>query len=141
TLPADARQDPTFYRTKGAEKGRDGCRVPLPWEADAPGFGFSDTFDALAGGAALAPWLPQPSSFAEYAEYRQAGVEGSTLELYRAALRFRRARLLGSGTLQWSDIHDPAGGVLAFLNGPVLVVANMGAEDVVLPGNWAVALA
>ena len=36
TLPADIRQDPAFFRTGGAEIGRDGCRVPLPWQADAP---------------------------------------------------------------------------------------------------------
>ena len=32
-LPDDARQDPTFHRTKGQRKGRDGCRVPIPWVA------------------------------------------------------------------------------------------------------------
>ena len=42
TLPDDARQDPTFFRTNGAEIGRDGCRVPLPWKSTAPGFGFAD---------------------------------------------------------------------------------------------------
>jgi alpha-glucosidase len=51
-LPPEARQDPAFFRTGGAELGRDGCRVPLPWRADAPAFGFSQS------GAA---WLPQPA--------------------------------------------------------------------------------
>ena len=32
-LPADVLQDPTFLRSGGGQKGRDGCRVPLPWAA------------------------------------------------------------------------------------------------------------
>src|SRR5262249_28395795 len=39
-LPAQARQDPIFARTGGAELGRDGCRVPLPWSGSAPPYGF-----------------------------------------------------------------------------------------------------
>ena len=31
SLDDDLRQDPAFFRTGGAERGRDGCRVPLPW--------------------------------------------------------------------------------------------------------------
>ena len=34
-LPDEVLQDPTFFRTGGAERGRDGCRVPLPWSGDA----------------------------------------------------------------------------------------------------------
>src|SRR3712207_8865256 len=37
-----------------------------------------------------APWLPMPASFGELSAEAQDGVEGSTLELYRAALRLRR---------------------------------------------------
>ena len=40
-LEAAFRQDPSFFRTNGVERGRDGCRVPLPWKASEPGFGFS----------------------------------------------------------------------------------------------------
>ena len=34
-LPDEVRQDPIFIRSGGARKGRDGCRVPLPWSARA----------------------------------------------------------------------------------------------------------
>ena len=88
TLDDTLRQDPTWERSGFTEAGRDGCRVPLPWEADAPGLGFGP------GGAT---WLPQPDSYAALARDRQAGVPGSTLELYRAALRLRRSSGLGSG--------------------------------------------
>ena len=130
-LDDDLRQDPAFFRTGGAERGRDGCRVPLPWEGDAPGLGFSPTG---------ATWLPQPAAWADLAVDRQRGREGSTYELYRAALRLRRTERLGAGGLQW--LTEPAGEhVLAFRNGDVVVVANLDEADVELPRSGEVLLA
>lgn len=152
TLPAEARQDPSFFRTKGVERGRDGCRVPLPWRASEPGYGFAEAFTAGGspdssqpdGGsghrAPAAPWLPQPESFGELAADRQAGVDGSTLEMYRSALSLRRRYGLGSGTFSWADANDPAQGVLAFQNGELLIIANMGAAPVSVPSGFRVAL-
>nr|WP_211661826.1 glycoside hydrolase family 13 protein [Modestobacter muralis] len=91
-LAPDVLQDPIWERTGHAEKGRDGCRVPLPWTREGSSFGFGDA------GA----WLPQPASFGEWSAEAQDGVEGSTLELYRAALRLRR-ELEGDESLQWID--------------------------------------
>ena len=34
-LPDSSREDPTWFRTNGERYGRDGCRVPIPWEAAA----------------------------------------------------------------------------------------------------------
>lgn len=137
TLPAAARQDPTFYRTNGIERGRDGCRVPLPWKSAAPGYGFA-AVSAVQDPAA--PWLPQPESFEDLAADRQDGVKGSTLELYRSALAARRSHGLGSGTFCWADNHDPELGVLAFLNRDVLVIANTGTEPTPVPDGYRVAL-
>jgi alpha-glucosidase len=138
TVPAEARQDPTFFRTNGVERGRDGCRVPLPWKAGEPGYGFASVSSASAPAA---PWLPQPESFGELAADRQDGVEGSTLELYRAALALRRDHRLGAGSFRWAEVHSPADGVLAFHNGDVLVVANMGIAAAPLPEGYRLALA
>ena len=113
-LPDTARQDPTFFRTEGRNYGRDGCRVPIPWEADAPAAGFSPT------GAA---WLPQPSGWASYARDAQRGVPGSTLELYTSAIAARRKHALASGTIEWLP-SEP--GVLTFRNGTLTIVANTG---------------
>ncbi|GIG39936.1 glycoside hydrolase family 13 protein [Cellulomonas phragmiteti] len=130
-LDDDLRQDPAYARTGGAERGRDGCRVPLPWDGDAPALGFSPTG---------ASWLPQPEGWADLALDRQRGRAGSTYELYREALRLRRAERLGSGGLQW--LTEPAGEhVLAFRNGDVDVVANLGQTDVPLPAHLHVLLA
>ena len=35
-LPDEALQDPVWERSGHAERGRDGCRVPLPWEGSEP---------------------------------------------------------------------------------------------------------
>ncbi|WP_127792203.1 glycoside hydrolase family 13 protein [Agromyces sp. LHK192] len=128
-LPDDARQDPTWFRTNGERYGRDGCRVPLPWEADAPSYGFGPTDGS---------WLPQPDQWRELARDRQQGVAGSTLSLYQDALRLRREHDLGagsgSGPLEWVDLGLGTD-VLAFRNGPVTVVANTGTEPVALPAG------
>ncbi|WP_428830375.1 glycoside hydrolase family 13 protein [Cellulomonas endometrii] len=131
-LPAEVREDPAFFRTNGVERGRDGCRVPLPWQADAPGFGYSPTGDT---------WLPQPASWAAYAADAQDGVPGSTLELYRAALRLRRSERLGTGGAAWEPAYADAPEVIAVRNGSVLVVANLGSAPVALPAGAEVLLA
>ncbi|EWT00445.1 alpha-amylase [Intrasporangium oryzae NRRL B-24470] len=126
-MPAEFRQDPTFARTQGEEIGRDGCRVPLPWVKDAPSLGF---------GPGDAAWLPQPAVYGEYALDQQVGVEGSTLELYRALLRLRRELSLGTGSLTF--VEGYGADVVALTNaGPqrdrLLVVANLGEDAVTLP--------
>ncbi|MFF1528574.1 glycoside hydrolase family 13 protein [Cellulomonas sp. NPDC058312] len=131
-LPAEVRQDPAFFRTNGAERGRDGCRVPLPWHAEAPGFGYSPTGDT---------WLPQPAEWAAYAADAQDGVEGSTLELYRAALRLRRSERLGTGGAAWDAAFAAHADVIAVRNRDVLVVANLGSAPVALPEGAEVLLA
>ncbi|GAB2475495.1 alpha-amylase family glycosyl hydrolase [Xylanimonas ulmi] len=134
TLPDDVREDPAYFRTEHAEAGRDGCRVPLPWEAGAPGFGFSATG---------ATWLPQPSGWAAYAADAQSGVPGSTLEFYRAALRERRERGLGGNGLAWVDGSGPD--VVAFRTlgadgRGLVVVANLGSTATPLPAGARVVL-
>jgi alpha-glucosidase len=121
TLPDEARQDPTWHRSGHTQRGRDGCRVPIPWQADAPSYGFGPTDRS---------WLPQPPSWAEYALDRQRGVPGSTYEMYRTALRLRREHCLGAGTLEWLGSPDD---VLAFRNGDLVVVTNFGPAPVLLP--------
>ena len=107
-LPEDALQDPTWERSGHTVRGRDGCRVPLPWEGDHPPFGFS------ADG--VRPWLPQPPEWAAASVAAQSGDPASMLSLYRAALRLRRELPApGSGPLTWIDAGDQ---VLAFDRSP-----------------------
>ncbi|MFD9098618.1 alpha-amylase family glycosyl hydrolase [Streptomyces collinus] len=120
-LPTAVLQDPIWEQTGHVRKGRDGCRVPLPWTAAGPSYGFGS-------GAA---WLPQPESFAAYAVEAQAGTEGSTLELYRTALRLRR-KLLEGEALTWAP--DAPAGVLDFVRTETWrCVTNCAARPVALP--------
>lgn len=127
-MPDEARQDPTFWRTHGERWGRDGCRVPIPWEKDAPTFGFGPGGD---------PWLPQPEIFGELARDQQEGDPESSLSLYRHLLATRREHGLGRGALRFVDGY-PAD-VVAFDNGDIRVVANLGDTPVELPAGEVVA--
>ncbi|MFD6297155.1 alpha-amylase family glycosyl hydrolase [Streptomyces sp. NPDC060235] len=105
-LPDELLQDPTFVRSGGTDRGRDGCRVPLPWTAGGPSLGFSPA------GATAAPWLPQPTDWDGLAVAAQQDDPDSVLNLYRAALSLRRTRLtLLPETLTWTE---SAADVLSF---------------------------
>ncbi len=123
-LPDAARQDPTFFRHNGEKYGRDGCRVPLPWEAGKPSYGF---------GPSASSWLPQPGDWDDYARDSQLGVAGSTLELYILALRERAAAGMGLGRIEWLEGYGDE--VVAFRNGAITVIANTGHVPVELPAG------
>ncbi|MCI3928966.1 glycoside hydrolase family 13 protein [Streptomyces sp. AN091965] len=129
-LPDAARQDPSFHRAQGQDGFRDGCRVPLPWTKDGSSYGFG------AGGS----WLPQPEGWGELSVQAQTGDPASTLELYREALRVRRARPeLGAGdALHWLDAPE---GVLAFRRAGFVCTANTTGASVRLPAPGRVLLA
>ncbi|MGW6569890.1 glycoside hydrolase family 13 protein [Streptomyces sp. NPDC054975] len=127
-LPDAVRQDPAFLRGDGQDGLRDGCRVPLPWTADGPSYGFGP------GGS----WLPQPPEWSALSVEAQSADPSSTLELYRRALRLRRDHpALGAGdAVEWLDGLPE--GVLAFrrraANGDdVLVTLNTTEREAELP--------
>ena len=96
-LPVDALQDPVWERTGHTLKGRDGCRVPLPWATSGTSFGFG------TNGA----WLAQPDWFAGISVQAQDGDPESTLQLYRAALRHRREIQTSDSEVVWREEKDP----------------------------------
>jgi alpha-glucosidase len=98
----------------------------MPWERNGPSLGFGPA----------APWLPQPPSWAELSVEAQEGVTGSTLELYRTALRLR-SQLLRGEDMEW--LESPRG-TLAFRRGAtdgasVVCVVNFGPQAVPLPAH------
>ena len=138
-IPDELRQDPIWARTHGADPGRDGCRVPLPWSGTEPPFGFSPA------GAAADPWLPQPKEWRDLTVSAEAGNTDSVLALYREALRIRRSSPeLGDGPMTWQPAADS---VLAFDRDPAgeatgfRCIANLSPEPVVLPANAEILLA
>jgi alpha-glucosidase len=125
-LPEDVLQDPGWEQSGHTIRGRDGCRVPLPWSGVEPPFGFSPK------GAIASPWLPQPDSWGALTVESQATEPDSMLALYRRALAIRRGhKALGDGALTWVD--GPAG-VLSFARDPGFrCVVNLAAEPAQLP--------
>jgi alpha-glucosidase len=132
-IPDDLIADPIYERTNHLVRGRDGCRVPLPWRAAAPGFGFGPP-------AGTTPWLPQPADWRRLAADAQAADSDSMLALYRAALRARKARNgLADDTMTWLDSAD---GVLAFSRAAGFVcVVSLAPEPVPLPPHEELVLA
>ena len=131
-IPDEQRQDPVWFRTKGAEKGRDGCRVPIPWTRDGSTMGF--------GPDGSSAWLTQPEYWRDLSVEAQEGDPASMLELTRKALHIRRREMaLGDGDMVWRDDLALGDAVLAYERPPidgspaVLIIANTGADDVELP--------
>jgi alpha-glucosidase len=125
-LPEDVLQDPTWSRSGHTDRGRDGCRVPLPWDGDRPPFGFTDD--------GVQPWLPQPPDWSASTVAAQTADPASTLSLYRAALRLRRslADLHGAPLVWWPSTDD----VLDFGRGPAFrCVVNLSAAPVAVEGR------
>lgn len=125
-LPDHVLTDPMFHRTAGARRGRDGCRVPLPWAASPDSYGFSPS------GSTAATWLPQPDWFAHHAMDRQRASGDSMLHLYREAIALRhRIPALSSSSFGWLPAEP---GVLAFTRGDGFVcVANCSPRPVCTP--------
>ena len=122
-LPADARRDPIWIRSGGRDYGRDGSRVPLPWEPGGPSFGFSPP-------GSKPPWLPQPEWYRDFAASAQLGDPASTLTLYRTALGIRRS-LFGGEEFEWLDAGRDD--VIAFRRGDSTSVTVMGDEPFAVP--------
>lgn len=119
-IPVDSLLDPIWHRSGNAEKGRDGCRVPLPWSATGPSYGFG------AGGS----YLPQPDWFAGLSVERQAADPDSTLAFFTRLIRWRR-ELSPATEIIWLERGDR---VLSFRSTATWVTAvNFGSAPVELP--------
>jgi alpha-glucosidase len=129
-LPDEVLQDPIWRRSGHTIRGRDGCRVPLPWNGAPPALGFGSH----------APWLPQPAAWANLVAARQADDPESMLRLYRQAIALRRLRLVGEHRpLVW---HDAGLGALSFSRGDAYgCLVNVTGDDVRLDPGATVLLA
>ncbi len=113
-VPYERLNDPQGKRFWPADKGRDGCRTPMPWEAGAVQAGFST----------VEPWLPLDPRHAEQAVDRQ-GAPGSVLDHYRQMLAFRKAHpTLATGDIRGLEASDA-----------VLSFERIGAERLLLLFN------
>lgn len=135
-IPDDALSDPIWNRSGHTDRGRDGCRVPLPWASVPDGaHGFSRN-------SALQPnrtWLPQPEWWGDYAIDGQDQDDLSALKMYKEALRIRRQHPgLGDGDITWLPSDDQ---VLMFERDAGFVcLVNFGADNLKLPDSMNVIL-
>jgi alpha-glucosidase len=123
-IPEHRLEDPRWNMSNNLDKGRDGCRVPLPWRSSSnSAFGFSGTASVTPEEA----WLPQPSWWGDYSVESQDKDPASTLNMYRTALEIRHKEAgLGDGAMEWVDFGPD---VLAFRRaGNFLCLVNFGSE-------------
>ena len=121
-LPDEALQDPTWERSGHTARGRDSCRVPVPWDGTAPPFGFS---------ANPATWLPMPAQWAALTVQRQLADADSTLSLFRRAIDLRRSYAKSMGDRV--DWLPAAQHTLAFRSGHLVCAVNTGHRTAALP--------
>jgi alpha-glucosidase len=126
-IPVELLQDPRWVRSGGTDRGRDGCRVPLPWSGQSPPFGFSPD--------GVTPWLPQPQSWATLSAEAQADDPDSMLALYRSALAMRES---WQGEVSWLESAER---VIGFRRDELICMVNFGTEPVALPEGAEVVLA
>ena len=113
-------------------KGRDGCRTPMPWSADAPHAGFT---------TADKPWLPVADTHTALAVDRQLDQPDSLLTHFTQLLHWRREQpALQHGSLALLPPHEQ---VLGFVrehgNQRLLCLFNFSERPatLVLPNDWA----
>lgn len=154
-IPWNRLEDPTPQRTseKYTEKGRDGCRVPIPWEQEDkpeaaawnPKFGTGASFGFSPkqkpdGTPAQDPHLPQPLWFGRFAVDRETEEQDSMLSFYRKALQLRKTLLStdddnallslenNNGILQYARMVQEGG-----RHAMMTVMTNFSQEAVALP--------
>nr|WP_240519540.1 alpha-amylase family glycosyl hydrolase [Amycolatopsis antarctica] len=98
-LPTESLTDPRVRLSGGTDRGRDGVRVPIPWEGTDPPFSFS---------TGETSWLPIPGRWAALTVEAQLEDTASTLSLYRQALELRQSHPAFTGDhVEW--FGAPAG--------------------------------
>ena len=128
-LPGSVLDDPVWERSGHAQKGRDGCRIPIPWTVDGPSFGFGEN----------GSWLPQPETFGALSVEAQSGDPESMLELYRRLLRLRAEHAVHDEDMDTIDLGPDT---LAVRRGSgLLCVVNQGSESLILPEHRSIVVA
>ena len=112
--------DPRGIRFWPEDKGRDGCRTPIPWEAGEPPNGFTSG----------TPWLPIKAEQSALNVATQNADGGSMLAFYRLILAWRRAHpVLCDGEIAFYKTGEPILAFRRFGDGEtMLAVFNLSGE-------------
>lgn len=126
----DDLQDPYGITMWPEFKGRDGCRTPMPWQADALHAGFSNATKA---------WLPADARHAALAVDQQTGPH-SLLSYYKQLIAWRKHQpALVHGDLCLWAVHEQTLSFVREHQGQrVLCVFNFSdrAAELDLPADW-----
>lgn len=135
TTPPKTRaevQDPLGKTGWPKEKGRDGERTPMQWNASNPQAGFSTNPKT---------WLPVPPNYKTVNVQTESAELGSLLGWYKKLIALRRTNpALRDGKLLMLDRHSNS--ILAYVrtgpNGtpPVIVAMNMSSRAQTLSVRW-----
>ncbi|HEU5048249.1 MAG TPA: alpha-glucosidase [Rickettsiales bacterium] len=120
-VPYEKLQDPYGIEFWPEFKGRDGCRTPMPWQADKPNAGFS----------VKEPWLPVPKDHLPLAADAQEKNKDSVLNFTRQFFKWRKTQpALMKGDIKFYDAPEP---IVAFTRNwegkTLLCVFNLGLEE------------
>ena len=117
-VPFELLQDPYGIAFWPEFKGRDGCRTPMPWTADAPNAGFTSG----------TPWLPVDAAHVPLAVDAQDRDPHSMLNFERTIIHWRRTLpQLTRGDIAFYDVPEQALALRRELPGhaPLLAVFNV----------------
>ncbi len=120
TIAPDDMQDPYGIRFWPDQPGRDGCRTPMPWQANAPQAGFS----------AVSPWLPIPPGHQARAVDQQVDNPDSAHARVRRFLHWRRGEpAMREGVLRFLDAPEPILAILREKDGArILSLFNLSSD-------------
>ncbi len=120
-LPDEVLDDPVWTRSDHTDRGRDGCRVPIPWTRTGDSYGFGEN----------GSWLPQPAGWGELSVEAETGDEESMLELYRRLIALRKRHRHATEQVEWLEGEDQ---VISLRRSTGLTcVINFGESPVALP--------
>jgi alpha-glucosidase len=122
-LPDEVLQDPTWERSGRTERGRDKCRVPIPWSGDASPFGFSSSADT---------WLPMPAEWATLTVEKESADPNSTLSFFQRIIELRKQRSEFDGDeVHW--LTAPRNALTFRRPGGLMCALNAGRRPIALP--------
>lgn len=132
-IPVDRLQDPIWRMSGNKERGRDGCRVPLPWlESPQGAFGFSTNLEVTPERS----WLPQPADWGRFSAEEQEKALGSMLNLYRNALAIRKSNdALASLHFGWIKSSDKSLAFSRSEDNSFICVVTFASGESVPPGH------
>jgi alpha-glucosidase len=129
-LPYESIRDAAGRKFYPDYKGRDSCRTPMPWQANAPHAGFTRG----------TPWLPVDADHYALAVDVQEADSSSVLNAYRQFIQWRKKHeALAVGSMQVMEAPSPLFAFIRTLgHSRMLLVFNLSSSHAKWKpaGNW-----